>query len=54
LQSEKQEGEYFEIPLGRAELANYLVADRTAVSRELANMKSEGIIDFDKKMFKFL
>jgi CRP-like cAMP-binding protein len=54
LQSEKQKGDYFEIPLGRAELANYLVADRTAVSRELANMKAEGIIDFDKKMFKFL
>ena len=54
LQSEKQEGGYFEIPLGRTELANYLVADRTAVSRELANMKAEGIIDFDKKMFKFL
>ena len=54
LQSEKQGSDYFEIPLGRTELANYLVADRSAVSRELSAMKAEGIIDFDKKMFRFL
>ena len=54
LQSQRQQSDYFEIPLGRTELANYLVADRSAVSRELSSMKEEGIIDFDKKMFKFL
>ena len=45
---------YFEIPLGRLELAEYLCADRSALTRELANMKADGLIDYDKNVFKIL
>ena len=45
---------YFEIPLGRAELAEYLCVDRSAMTRELAKMKEEGLIDYDKNSFRML
>lgn len=35
------------IPFNREELANYLVADRSALSRELSRMKKEGIIEIN-------
>jgi DNA helicase-2/ATP-dependent DNA helicase PcrA len=35
-------------------LADYLCADRTALSRELAGMKAAGLIDYDKNMFRIL
>ena len=54
IQSQIQNSRYFEIPLGRSELAAYLCADRTALARELGNMKSDGVIDFDKNMFRIL
>lgn len=44
----------FEIPLGRVELAEYLCADRSALTRELSNMKSDGIIDYHKNFFEIL
>ena len=44
--------EYFEIPLGRIELAEYLCADRSALTRELTAMKNEGILDYDRNMFR--
>ena len=51
----QREGErYFQIPLSRQELAEYLCADRTALSRELASMKNDGLIDYDKNMFRIL
>ena len=46
--------EYFEIPLGRIELAEYLCADRSALTRELTAMKNEGILDYDRNMFRLL
>lgn len=42
------------IPFNRDELANYLSVDRSALSRELANMKKENIIDYHKNVFKLL
>lgn len=45
---------YFEIPLGRLELAEYLCADRSALTRELSGMKNDGLIDYDKNLFKIL
>ena len=54
LQAQLHESRYFEIPLGRVELAAYLCADRSALTRELANMKAEGLIDYDKNMFRIL
>jgi len=45
---------YFELPMGRVELAEYLCVDRSALTRELAKMKDEGLIDYDKNCFRIL
>ena len=44
----------FEVPFNRTDLANYLDADRSAMTRELARMKAEGLIDFTKNSFTIL
>ena len=54
IQAQFQDSCYFEIPLGRIELAEYLCADRSALTRELAKMKAEGLIDYDKNWFRIL
>ena len=54
IQSQTQDSLYFEVPLGRVELAAYLNADRSALTRELASMKAEGVIDFHRNMFRIL
>ncbi|MGI6094134.1 MAG: Crp/Fnr family transcriptional regulator [Lachnospiraceae bacterium] len=54
LQVQMQNKRYFEIPLGRVELADYLCADRSALTRELSNMRQEGLIDYDRNMFRVL
>ena len=54
IQSQIYQTRYFEIPLGRVELAEYLCADRSALTRELSNMKADGLIDYDKNMFRIL
>ena len=52
LQAQTQNSRYFEIPLGRVELAEYLCVDRSALTRELAKMKEEGLIDYDRNCFR--
>ncbi len=52
LQAQLQGSRYFTLPLNRAELADYLCADRSALSRELSLMRSEGLIDFDRNLFR--
>lgn len=54
LEAEQQHKKYFEISLNRNELADYLCANRSALTRELNSMKQEGIIDFDKNTFHIL
>lgn len=54
IQAQTQSSRYFEIPLGRVELAEYLCVDRSALTRELAKMKEDGLIDFDKNCFRML
>ncbi|WMI80556.1 Crp/Fnr family transcriptional regulator [Anaerotignum sp. MB30-C6] len=54
IQAKKQGCEYFDIPLGRLELAAYLCADRSALTRELSQMRSEGLLDFEKNTFHLL
>ena len=44
----------FIIPLGRLELADYLCADRSALTRELAHMKTDGLIWYEKNQFQLL
>ena len=54
IQSQTQGRKQFEIPLGRVEWAEYLCADRSALTRELAKMKEEGLIDYHRNHFKIL
>ena len=54
IQSQAQSSRYFEIPLGRVELAEYLCVDRSAMTRELVKMQTEGLIDYDKNCFRIL
>lgn len=51
-EAQRQESKYFEIPLGRIELADYLCTDRSALTRELGKMRQEGLIDYDKNLFR--
>lgn len=41
----------FSIPFNRQQLADYLSVDRSAMTVELAKLKREGIIDFQKNVF---
>lgn len=55
----EQEAKYnnsycFTIPFNRTDLANYLDADRSALTRELARMREEGLIYFEKNTFELL
>lgn len=54
IQAQAQDSRYFEIPLGRVELAEYLCVDRSALTRELAKMKEDGLIDYDRNCFRLL
>ena len=54
IQSQSQGKKQFEIPLGRVEWAEYLCADRSALTRELTKMKEEGLIDYQKNQFEIL
>ena len=55
----EQEAKYngaqkFTIPFNRTDLANYLDADRSALTRELARMRDDGLITFEKNTFEIL
>lgn len=55
----EQEAKYngsdkFTIPFNRTDLANYLDADRSALTRELARMRADGLISFEKNTFEIL
>lgn len=54
IHAQTQDSRYFEIPLGRVEWAEYLCADRSALTRELAKMKDDGLIDYDRNCFRIL
>lgn len=41
----------FDIPFTREELADYICVNRSAMSRELSRMRSEGILDFHRNSF---
>ena len=53
-QSMEQNSKHFTIPLGRLELAEYLCADRSALTRELSYMQKDGLICYEKNTFKLL
>ena len=54
IQAQLQNSRYIELPLGRIELAEYLCADRSALTRELVKMKQDGLIDYDRNCFRIL
>lgn len=54
IEAKRSQSDYFELPTGRVELADYLCADRSALTRELNIMKKEGLIDFDKNTFRII
>lgn len=53
-QSLEQNSRHVVIPLGRLELAEYLCADRSALTRELSYMQAEGLIRYEKNTFDLL
>lgn len=50
-QAEAAGARTFIIPMGRTGLAEYLCTDRSAMTRELARMRDEGLIDYTKRTF---
>lgn len=44
----------FDIPFSRQELADWLAADRSALSAELSRMKADGLIDYNMRRFRLL
>ncbi|MBR4429122.1 MAG: winged helix-turn-helix domain-containing protein, partial [Clostridia bacterium] len=44
----------FDLPLSREDMAVFLGCDRSALSRELARMKEDGIIDYYRNSFKVM
>lgn len=50
--AEKDDDGYFTVKFNREGMASYLNADRSALSRVLSELKSEGIIDFRKNRFR--
>lgn len=53
-QADLQKTSDFTIPFNRQEMADYLGADRSALSAELSRMKKEGLIDYQKNHFTLL
>ena len=50
-QAARQGCSEFDIPFDRQQLADYLNLDRSALSKELGRMRSEGMLDFRKNHF---
>lgn len=53
-EAREQKSVSFAIPFDRHGMAEYLNVDRSALSRELSQMKKDGLIDFYKNNFRLL
>lgn len=53
-QAMEHNSKQFTISLGRIELAEYLCADRSAITRELSYMQRDGLIIYEKNTFQLL
>ena len=49
-----RDGRTVTLPFDRADMAAYLGADRSALSRELSRMKAEGLIDYHRNRITLL
>ncbi|MDO4502889.1 MAG: Crp/Fnr family transcriptional regulator [Coriobacteriia bacterium] len=47
-------GNVVDLPLNRQELADFLLVDRSALSRELSNLRKEGILSVERSRFEIL
>lgn len=54
IQIQMNHSKKFSIPYNREGLAFYLCVDRSALSRELSNMRDEGLLKFNKNEFEIL
>lgn len=54
IMSRKQGSKYIYLPFSFTDLASYLAVDRSAMSRELKNLKNEGFIEIKNKKIKLL
>ena len=54
IQAQKNKSRYFTLNMGRMELSEFLCVNRSALTRELNLMRSEGLIDFDRNTFKII
>lgn len=54
LEAKRNASRSFSIPFSRADFADYLMADRSALSRELCRMADEGLIRFNRNRFELL
>ena len=54
MESQKANGESFEIPFDRQELADFLMVDRSGLSSEIGKLKKEGVLDTEKNRFTLL
>ena len=52
--SKESQQDEFEIPFDRQELADYLEVDRSGLSAEISKLKSEGVLESERKHFKLL
>jgi len=48
----EKDSKHFTIPLDRVAMAEYLNVDRSALSRELSRMKSDGLIEYNRNEFR--
>lgn len=51
MQAQKQGSRCVTLPLNRTELAGFLGANRSAMTRELSAMRREGLIDYERNTF---
>ena len=51
MQAQKQDSRYITLPLNRTELADFLGVNRSAMTRELAAMRREGLLDYERDTF---
>lgn len=53
-EAKRQNSSSFTIPFNRQQLADFLSVDRSAMSNELCKMRDEGLLEFDKNIFRLL
>ncbi len=53
-EAKRQNNSSFTIPFNRQQLADFLSVDRSAMSNELCKMRDDGLLEFEKNMFRLL